>query len=1049
MPRPPQVSDPPPGGDDESTTGMIERVAQARPAEDLEDARVKAAVRARVFGGTSQPLRIDRFTLLERVGEGGAGEVWAAYDPRLDRKVALKLLRVRPGGSTVAADRLLREAQVPGRLSHPNIVAVFDVSQFDERAYLTMEFIEGPNLARWLADAERSAEAIVDVFTQAGRGLVEAHRNGVVHRDFKPANVMLRETSGRMVAKVVDFGLAGWLPSDTADSVPDSVDGASGPGLTRTGQCLGTPAYMAPEQRAGETLDGRSDQFSFCVSLFEALAGQRPFDRVGVYVVQPGVMELIPTRRVREALERGLSVDPDARWPTMEALLSELDEARRRRSRRGLHFGVAALMLIGSGVATSLYADVAQRCEGAAAEMGELWSEARRDTLRTAVLGTNRSYAESTWVRVEASLDAYAVEWAAKHRQICEATSVRHEQSSEVMDLRMACLQRRKVELQQALVVLAGTRDDTLANAARLAASLSPLSVCDDAQALAATVAPPKDPDVARRVEVQREQLALVEQLQRSGDYDGALAAVQPIVGEAAGLAYLPLQAEAWLRRGAIQQLVADYPEAERDLLLAYSVAAQHGLEDIEVHAVSLLAWVVGGGQAKFDSGLQWGVTALALSAGGDGLTRSRALNHVGNVHRAQGNAAQALDHYERALAIIGQSRGKRHANYAVVLENIGNVLDELGKYDEALEYLHRALEIQEETSGVTHPVVGRALNGICAVLAHQGQFGRALEYCERGLAVTQAALGEDHVETTMMLGNIGVMLANQGKYDEAVEYQRRALDARERTLGPAHNSVATSHVQLGILLKNQGKLDEALGHQQTARAILEATPGSPPAMLAHCLAAIGTVLRMQGKGEEALAHQRQALGLWEEALGPRHANVAVALGNIGNGLFGQGKHDEAAEFFVRALDVWEEAVGRDHPSFVHTQANFARLLRAQGKLAQARALYDVVLAAVMRRDEPRTVHVAEALLDVAETARRDDDFAAARDHAQRAVDLAADLPLVRARARFILADALWAEPAERSRARALAAKARATYDDAGDSRVAKVDAWLSEHRKR
>ena len=211
-----------------------------------------------------------RYLVLGTLGEGGMGVVHAAYDPELDRKVALKVLLPGRGGRAKGHERLLREAQSLARLSHPNVVAVHDVGTHEGRVFVAMEFIAGTTLSATIESQRPGLEAIVGLYAAAGRGLEAAHRVGLVHRDFKPDNVMV-DREGRV--RVVDFGLA----QAVAEASAEESSQGSAVGLTATGALMGTPAYMAPEQFQGRPTDARTDVFAFCVALYEHLHGERPF----------------------------------------------------------------------------------------------------------------------------------------------------------------------------------------------------------------------------------------------------------------------------------------------------------------------------------------------------------------------------------------------------------------------------------------------------------------------------------------------------------------------------------------------------------------------------------------------------------------------------------------------------------------------------------------------------------------------------------------------------------------------------------------------------
>ena len=325
--------------------------------------------------------RIGRFRVLDRLGAGGMGVVYTAYDEKLDRKVAIKLMYPREGDQSRTALRLHREAQAMARLSHPNVVQVFEVGEYRDSLFLAMEFVQGPTLDAWLREAPRSWREIVAMHVQAGHGLAAAHRAGLVHRDYKPSNVIVSQ-DGR--ARVLDFGLvrhgdtsegaaaarplSELLPTPPDDDDDDEADqDILENALTVEGTVVGTPPYMPPEQMTGQSVDARGDQFSFCVALYEALYGINPFSSPSLgarlmrimnnAVAAPLAGADVPPW-VHAAVMRGLRCEPDQRWPSMEALLAALasdpehgasTESVLRRSRRPLLFGAAAFALVAVG----------------------------------------------------------------------------------------------------------------------------------------------------------------------------------------------------------------------------------------------------------------------------------------------------------------------------------------------------------------------------------------------------------------------------------------------------------------------------------------------------------------------------------------------------------------------------------------------------------------------------------------------------------------------------------------------------------------------------
>jgi len=338
-----------------------------------------------------------RYRIRECVGFGSGGTVFKAWDPELDRIVALKVLRAGPGGTTQPAHRWTREAKVMAKVVHPNVVTVHDVGVVDDNPFIATEFVEGSTLDRWLAGALRPWPAVLAVFVDAGRGLAAIHDCGLVHRDFKPHNVMVGDD--RRV-RVTDFGLARLLPElgETEEETvavealqPDMLDETM-MSRTRTGTVVGTPSYMSPEQWRGRPADARSDQFSFCVALYEALYGRRPFDGDSAVALAQSVCEGqarpatgngVP-RWLAQAVVRGLARDPDDRFVDMRELLHALTEAPRRARRRlttavlGLGFlGVAAI----GYSAASLPDDACGRDDG---RLVGVWDPATRSAVHSA-----------------------------------------------------------------------------------------------------------------------------------------------------------------------------------------------------------------------------------------------------------------------------------------------------------------------------------------------------------------------------------------------------------------------------------------------------------------------------------------------------------------------------------------------------------------------------------------------------------------------------------------------------------------------------------------
>jgi len=438
-------------------------------------ARTEAGAVGNAAAELGPGAEVGKYRLDSVLGSGGMGVVWAAYDPDLERRVAIKLLRSIDNVASLRT-RLLREARAMARLKHPNVLTVYEVGTDRNRDYIVMELIDGADLDRWLAAKPPRAE-IFAALVAAGRGLAAAHDAGLIHRDLKPHNILRGRDGG---VYVTDFGLARGQIEDGADIVqtplamaatavasgsqPRAVDSVLDSPLTQTGVLIGTPAYMAPEQFAGRAPDPRSDQFAYCVTAWEALTGSRPFAgrtldelRAAALAGARGDLGLPP--RVRSVLARGLSPDPAGRWPNMRALLAELEAAiappRRSRAPLVVAAAVGAAAVV-TGVAVYAQRDDAAAqdsatsggdCEPAAQAFGAAWSNERRKAV------TARHKREAMLVAAAAMLDETRRDWI----QIYEATCAMP--ASEERHDRLACLLEARDDVDEVTSELANDDD--------------------------------------------------------------------------------------------------------------------------------------------------------------------------------------------------------------------------------------------------------------------------------------------------------------------------------------------------------------------------------------------------------------------------------------------------------------------------------------------------------------------------------------------------------------------------------------------------------------
>ena len=1066
--------------------------------------QIEAKARLRLFGGTPKTApQIGRFTVLEQIGHGGMGLVYAAYDEQLDRKIAVKVLRADRAGDDEEQERLWREAQAMARLSHPNIATVHEVGLEDGEVFVAMEYLDGQSLSRWLKTRPAWPQ-VLDAFVQAGRGLLAAHASGLVHRDFKPHNAV-RSDDG--VVKVLDFGLA----RSTVERAPPVTSTWTGPfsttnSLTLPGTIVGTPAYMPPEQHFGRDVDARGDQYAFCAAVWEGLSGTHPFRQCdfdelldGKLIGPPAWPDGAPSipRSILEALRRGLAPEPDRRWPSMEPLLDALSWSPQRRRRRwqiGLTTAFA-VGVAGLGVHSWVWAQ-AQRCSGAEEHLSGIWDDTRRAEVETAVLGVDRAYAEDVEARTRRELDDYATQWKQSHTEACEATTLRGEQSAQMLDLRMQCLQRSAMDLQAVVDTLTQADHDVVRSAHELVLGLPPLSRCDDVHALTATVVPPP-PAEADAIRAARQELAHAQSLQIAGRFDAAQEAVDMARELLRTVEYGPIHTELALMEGQLLGAQGKYDESELALTEALTLASQWSQPDAMATAAIELMEVVGVDQKRFDAGLQhW---ALA-----EGLSRSRPLLEAaarssrGFVLAAQAHYDEAETEYRRALAlrieqlgphdfstakirsrlafslgamgrfddaeaefrialqILEEDLGPAHPSVGSLRHNLANPLLGMGRLEEAEREYRAAVSILDRAYGPVHPQIANSHAGIANTLYKQGRYAEAEAEYRIVVSMLEQSLGADHPNLARMRGNFANILKKEGKLAEAEAEYRAALRVNEQVLGTDHPDVALLRLNLANLLFERGDSRQAESEYRVGLASMTQSLGSEHPKVALMRSNFAVILLHGDKPELAELEARAALKTRIDVLGPSHADVAMSRHTLADVLRAQDRHEEARREYADALAALEAELGSDHAEVATRRNGLAQTLRALGQHDEAEAQYSQALAAL--RSSLGTDHASVAklrsnlaeLLLVTDRARQALPLAEQAWSRLRHEDVSRHS---RAHAAHVLARALWATavtPRKRKRARTLAEDALMAYREAGDHYAderAEVERWLAALR--
>jgi len=860
--------------------------------------------RSKDDGDLAKGTILGRYVVLGEVGRGAMGRVYSAYDPRLDRRVALKLLR---GGqsSGEAGQRLLREAQALARLNHPNVVAVHDVGELDEQLFVAMEFVEGQTLKDWQREAQRPWQVVLNVYREAALGLAAAHDADIIHRDFKPENVMLelRADGERGRVRVMDFGLAREGPATTTASSSLTSGDVS---LTRTGTVLGTPAYMSPEHFAGGVDIGpASDQFSFCVALHEGLFSARPFGGSSLVDlasnVRRGQIKEVPRGTVPgwlvAVLRRGLSVEPDDRFASMHELLAAMDRGAHRQR---WVVGSIALVALG-GAALGLTATEQpndQECRTAESELEAAWSEARATTIAQAFSDSGHLRAAQSFARVRSGLDEFADEWVEEYDHVCGAWQRTLE--ADLLEARRDCLTVQRAHFEGLLEAFDEPSTKAVGFATAATASLPSPSACGEIETL--EDAPPAD---WRDAVIQAQRLLALAQVRRSvADQDGAsalLAEALEVLGDRdvprPRAEIVSLQASVAFSRGDLEQGRQLIEEA---LALAARGGNKGQLADLWLDRLSRL------GQFRAKEDLQRGHLLEAASlfvtmAGDQPKHRARLLSLQGLQAKAENDLATAIERYEQSLAVQGDDLSMLTRSRTLGL--LGAALSDSGDLEGAALKMREAKQNIVEHFGDAHP----------AALTH--------------------------------MGNLGVTCILQG--DRACAQQQfeavgEALKASRREDQPVS---ATNHTRLASLAYEEADYETARRHARKAVEIFTANglDGSIDMTLPRGL--LARIALVDDKPEEAVEQHRELVRITEESYGADHRHTAAGLLALGAALEAAHQWDEMLSTYQRAHDIFVEHAPTDTVSIVVAKVGVAgaliRLERSDEALQRAEETYE------------------------------------------------------------------------------------------------------------
>jgi len=1012
----------------DAVSGTNETLASTPGLEPTLDSRGLRGAQESTLG---RGHAIGRFTIIDQLGMGGMGVVLAAYDPVLDRRVAIKVLR-HDDGSTVGHARLLREAQSMAKLTHPNVVTVYEVGELGDQVFVAMEYLDGGTLTAWLAGAPPRSDRISTLIA-AGRGLAAAHAAGMVHRDFKPDNVLLGK-DGRV--RVTDFGLAGTglvasgdptTPVDEDVMQAETLAGTSKE--TLAGQLVGTPAYMAPEQHDCKTVDARADQFAFCVSLYQALCGRHPFGgstyaeiaaavRLGA-VREPPADTLTP--RLRAIIWRGLSVDPDARYPDMTTLLAELahdPSIRRRRIATLGAFGTVALaaVLVARGGGNDA-ATVEPPCQGMDAKLAGVWDAPTKARIHAAFTATGLPIAEPSWARIESRIDGYAGSLVAMRKEACEATAVRREQSAQLLDLRMACLDGRSAELAAFVGALGQASLDgpTVLKGVEVSRKLAPIAPCADAKGLATEFPLPDDPARRAAIEAAEVKIAAIEAEQRFGKYAKAIEHGKELTPVVAALEHPPTAARLGLVIG--YAAVFDSSKDSDAILRAAILAAARAHDDRRVAlAWGLLLSVMCDQHGKIAEGLALDTTveAAVLRTGDTPETRGLYLQNLAVCTARNGDQERAIELSEAAIAARTIAHGPESFEVANVLTNLSDEKRMQEDLDGARGAMERALAIHRALLGDEHPLVASDHQMLANVVTEQGKFDEAEMLYRRARAIHVATLGEGHEEIKRGASGLCDLLMWAGRYDAAIEECKRAFsdDPERRDI---YDGAAMG--QLAKVYMAAGRPREAIEPATTAVGIFAKALAKNHAGHVDEGVILGEALALSGDAKTEAYYE--ALLARAKADGINPLRIAKLLVFIGDFYRRSGRYDAAWSRYDEAATLQGGASGTGG-------LGLARIRAEQRRCKEALELFAKLPAWL---GNERDAGTASCQLELGNAAGA---LAAATAAVSGFERFPGKTPLLLADARFQLARASW-ETGDRAGATVLAGKVRAAYQNRPD----------------
>jgi eukaryotic-like serine/threonine-protein kinase len=892
---------------------------------------------------------VGRYVVIDRIGQGGMGIVYAAYDPELDRKVAVKVLAPGPAGHTDGvADRirLVREAQAMAKLAHPHVVPVHDAGTHEGSVFIAMEFVEGGTLAARMR-ARPPWEELLPLFLQAGTGLAAAHAAGLVHRDFKPDNVLLGRDG---TAKVSDFGLARAVtPSETSPepALRPAQDVLSSE-ITRVGAIMGTPAYMAPEQHLHQPTDARSDQFSFCVALYEALYGTRPFHGRSlselVYAVTTGAVgdppagSRVPTR-LRKVVLRGLAVDPAMRWPDMDELRAALRDGPTRRRGPWLALAAASVVVLGGlGTFAALERREKQRCRTEAGAARAIWTDEARTRVAEGLRATGMPYVEPSIERMETIVEPWVVQWTDAREEVCLAAA--RDPDDALVPLQRACLDERLVHFDVTLELLAD--DASIARSAvQAVASLPRLQPCDDARWLRqradAMTAAASDP--AAQLEVAR-----LVALTRGQRPERARSIAQELLVATKDDPFL--RAEVLRAIARLEERDVDPAAAVKHFEEAYFMAGRTQNDRTAALSAIDLTMLVGVRMRDVEKGRAWARHAtMMVEREPDPELRHELLYVVGALESTAENDEAALAAFLEMAELANETFGPDHPETGFAHMALGNAYSGVSKIDQAVAEYELAHAIWARTLGPEHPTTITATFNLANLFAVSGRVDDALRLHREVLGARERIFSPGHIEIAESHSAVGDVLAWHDDFEGALAEHRRSLEIHQHHYGA---DSPRTWVEMDDVVADLLMLDRAAEAEPFVTVRCEAAETArteQPDAWVRCLTHRAELAQVRDELDAAVSLFAEALGNAEKFWGADHFETRWIRYKSARTLLRAGQVERARDELQRIVSEWDASGEDTHPQLRDALGQLGRALARTGDEDGARRAFERALA--------------------------------------------------------------------------------------------------------